>query len=589
VFADAAQRIRNDEVMARIISTCEFDAKETHFSAPGDALALAHDEFCDGKIERRSDMRTYRRAAYLFLTLLSTPALSVAQEAVVVDVRADGVVVDTSQMPDARRGAKLGFVRVEGARTEVGHGLILDSREGRALVQTDTGSAREGDLAVLCPEPEASDAHRELRAVADQLRAQPGEAGMIGEQLKTAIEAREIAVKKGACDTAELDARISSIATELNNAGGDPPGGSQRETSPEFPDQSSISPPQESHSGGAMQNPLAAPEKGSVETAVDALDRISKIVERIVIATKSNGGMRRHGSRSQGIPPDGNPGNSYPPGYSDSPGDYSDPAPVGPPYSGGSPSEDTGSRNPSKDPNPLGNYPEPKGGDSTSGMGNSRFPEKLGTRDKIPLFTAEPAKPKSPPVILDPSIIGNKSTAVTAEQRNVVPGAVTPNQPSATAGLPWWQVPSTKTKPSMPSATANKTDGVKANVGSAVNAKPATVTGRVMNEKGQPLTNAAVSIGALGRTTTNSDGKFTFQSITPGEHQITAAASGFRIDSRTLRLAAGGIETINFTLRAADTSSSPKPAVPAIQKRTIPLRDIKPQQKLPQVSIPQRK
>jgi protocatechuate 3,4-dioxygenase beta subunit len=136
---------------------------------------------------------------------------------------------------------------------------------------------------------------------------------------------------------------------------------------------------------------------------------------------------------------------------------------------------------------------------------------------------------------------------------------------------------------------APKTDGAKPMVGSAVNAKPATVTGMVINEKGQPLSNVLVSIGALARATTNSDGKFTLQSITPAEHQITAAASGFRTHSRTLKLDAGEVETINFTLRAAEISSSSKPTGPVIQKPIIPLRDIRPQQKLPQASIQQRK
>src|SRR3989338_4177723 len=67
-----------------------------------------------------------RFSGLLFVIFCGLPPVSWAQEGVVLDARQEGIVVDVGQMPNVQQGAKLGFVRLEGVRKEIGQGTVLD-------------------------------------------------------------------------------------------------------------------------------------------------------------------------------------------------------------------------------------------------------------------------------------------------------------------------------------------------------------------------------------------------------------------------------------------------------------------------------
>ncbi len=151
-------------------------------------------------------------AALLFCAL---PSAALAQEGAVVELRPDGVLVDTRQIPAVQQGTKLGFVRIGPDRREIGQGSVLAVMDGKALVTITSGTAvAQGDLAVLCPDPSQTDRYQTTRAMAAQAR--PGTpSAPTAARLRSALAARDAAVQQGACDTAAYDGQIDSLSAQM--------------------------------------------------------------------------------------------------------------------------------------------------------------------------------------------------------------------------------------------------------------------------------------------------------------------------------------------------------------------------------------
>ncbi len=142
-----------------------------------------------------------------------------------------GVVVEAAPFPDLKPGARMGFRRPGGDTALVGEGWVLDVREGRGLVGlTPGGSVQAGDLAVLCASASAPGGPGDLRgpmqAVEEQLAAAgggPAEAQATIGQLRATIDAREAAIRGGACDVTEHDGRIAALGARLQELLAAPP------------------------------------------------------------------------------------------------------------------------------------------------------------------------------------------------------------------------------------------------------------------------------------------------------------------------------------------------------------------------------
>ncbi len=105
--------------------------------------------------------------------------------------------------------------------------------------------------------------------------------------------------------------------------------------------------------------------------------------------------------------------------------------------------------------------------------------------------------------------------------------------------------------------------------GSAVNApRPTAITGRVLNEEGQPLRGAMVTVFRLGGSpptgaVTDAEGKFRITNLTPGNYRVAAALTPlvsatnagptFVGDDVTLTLVKGGV----ITGTVSDTNNEP--------------------------------
>ena len=142
-----------------------------------------------------------------------------------------GVVVEAAPFPDLKPGARMGFRRPGGDTALVGEGWVLDVREGRGLVGlTPGGSVQAGDLAVLCASASAPGGPGDLRgpmqAVEEQLAAAgggPAEAQATIGQLRATIDAREAAIRGGACDVTEHDGQIAALGARLQELLAAPP------------------------------------------------------------------------------------------------------------------------------------------------------------------------------------------------------------------------------------------------------------------------------------------------------------------------------------------------------------------------------
>jgi hypothetical protein len=453
-------------------------------------------------------MIRHRKFLYLFFALLALPAVSWAEEGVVLAIRPEGAVVDIGQMPEVQQGSKLGFIHLNGDRKETGQGWVLDVKEGRALVGlTPGGAVKKGDRAILCPKP-GEDPYQELRTMVDQLRnqaAQPGaqmtsEIQAMTNQVQSALGARDAAIQRGSCDTAEYDRQISALATDLQNLSarlqpvamgpslqeGAPPGTPSIETPP-------------------LQEPLppgTSPMEGSPQGGIDVVSKLSELLQALGGKFGTGGGGESGGGAA--------------------------PPSVG--WSEPSPSSGAAPPSPEPDPGvPGGAGEEAKAQDPTKPPIKVIDPSKIKLKP-IPLPTKEEAKKDKP-------------------------------QPSPEAKVPWWQAPkiqpaqpSTPVTPAGPQAVTPQKEIFKPGIGPIAKVTPgqiklASVTGKVLNEQGKPVPGAKVAVGGAGSVLTNSQGKFTVQNLKPGKHQVTATAPGYKAETRKITLEPGEVESVEFTLK----------------------------------------
>ena len=559
-------------------------------------------------------MIRHRKFSYLLFALLALPAVSWAEEGVVLAIRPEGAVVDVGQMPEVQQGSKLGFIHLNGDRKETGQGWVLDVREGRALVGLTPGSTvKEGDLVILCPTPGQADPYTELRTMVDQLRnqaAQPNapvktELQAMTNQIQLAIEARDAAIQQGACDTAEYDTQISSLGADLQNlaAGLQPVA---VEPTPQEPTAPGEAP---------TETPTLSPEKGPPEGVVDAISKIFEIVSKIAelrqtIGSQFGPGEAPETPSQEPAAPEAPPTETPPPATETEPGapgegEVVTPLPPAPPSpqefavvqgkvkgEGGKPvggAEVTAAEwNQTITTAPDGTYYlQGPGGQVTIMAKASGYKEGSLVTNVAPgattirnVFLQKEAKaqdPTKPPIkVIDPSKLPVKPTIP------IPPQAKEETQKDK----PWWQVPkiqpaqpSTPTTPAGPQATTPpKYEVLKPGIGPIAKVTPgqiklASVTGKVLNEKGQPVPGAKVAVGGAGSVLTNSQGKFTVKNLKPGKHQVTATAPGYKAETRKIALEPGEVESVEFTLKKM--AASPKKR---LYKPMSPLPGITPKQ-----------
>jgi hypothetical protein len=552
-------------------------------------------------------MTRHGKFSYLLFALLGLPAVGWAEEAVVLAVRPEGAVVDVGQTPDIQRGSRLGFVHLNGDRKETGQGWVLDVREGRALVGLTPGSAvKKGSRAILCPKPGEADPYQELRTMVDQLRnqaAKPGaqmraEIQAMTNQVQLALEARDAALQQGACDMAEYDRQISALATDLQNLSarlqpvamgsppqeGSPPGTPSMETPP-------------------LQEPIAPgtpPMEASPQGGVDMISKMSEILQALGSKFGTGGGGESGGgaappassgwtepSSSSGATPGLDPG--IPGGTSES---ATPPAPQQSATVQGKVRGEGGKAvagaqvtaaewNQTITTAPDGTYYlQGLGGQVTITAKASGYqegslvtnvaPGATTTRNILLKKEAKAQDPTKPPVkVIDPSKLQVKPTIpippqTKEEAQKDKPwwkGPAPVGQPSPEAKTPWWQVskiqpttPSTPSTPGEPQAVTPQKEIFKPGIGPMAKVTPgqiklASVTGKVLNEKGQPVPGAKVAVGGAGSVLTNSQGKFTVQNLKPGKHEVVATAPGYKAETRKVTLEPGEDETVEFTLK----------------------------------------
>src|SRR5262245_55959250 len=157
------------------------------------------------------------------LLVLASAGPGFGQSGNVLGVVPEGVVVDAGSLPDLRPGGRIGFRRPDGSAAQVGEGWVLDLREGRALLGLKPGgSVQAGDMAVPCASLSESSAQGDLRASIQGLKTQLASSGggspevqaTMG-QIESALDAREAAVRAGACDVSQQDQQIATLSLQL--------------------------------------------------------------------------------------------------------------------------------------------------------------------------------------------------------------------------------------------------------------------------------------------------------------------------------------------------------------------------------------
>ncbi|MFO7618043.1 MAG: Ig-like domain-containing protein [Thermoplasmata archaeon] len=85
-----------------------------------------------------------------------------------------------------------------------------------------------------------------------------------------------------------------------------------------------------------------------------------------------------------------------------------------------------------------------------------------------------------------------------------------------------------------------------------------TIVGRIVDENGDPIQNATVSLGDTGLTaTTNSNGEYTFTDVPPGTYTLGFNASGYEPTTTSVTVTAGEPTTVPDTvLVPSDDGSS---------------------------------
>jgi hypothetical protein len=488
------------------------------------------------------------------------------QLASVLGVLPEGVVLDATSFPDLQPGARIGFRQPDGKAAPVGEGWVLDVREGRALVGLRPGSnVRPGDMAVRCASLSGPGSQGELRASVQALKTQSSSTGggapelqaLIG-QLDSALDAREAAIRDGACDVASHDQQIGALTEQLQ----------QRITA---------SPATPAASSDVTSQPAAGtappPPTDNVAATLQLIQGLAQIAQSLgvvggsapaggpqpVTTAPTQAPVPTDPAPVQGTPPPPPPGAtagapvpSLPPRLPGSPlPPTPPPVTATPPSTGGTLPGGTppGSPGPGGGRLPVGRPPlvtgqptqgqwwtitpppgsaapgtaTPGTSSGAPGSGSGSAPAPEGTAPSGSAST--PAGPTRPP-----------SLSLTPRVIRPAPGTSSPT-PTPTPGT---TAPATTTPPA-PGPLARATPAPL---------RLATVQGVVRTDTRSPVPDAVILVGGK-RARTNAEGLFLVEEVPLGRHILVVTATGFVPGRVAMDLSGGEVERVTVVLRRA--------------------------------------
>ena len=426
-----------------------------------------------------------------------------------------------------------------------------------------------------CPQLSQPDPYQDMRGALAQLRAQAGQPGAPNQaqvqplvaQVQSAIDARDAALRQGACDTSQYDQQIGTMVASLQSALSAPAGSAPPPASysppgsppPPAPGYQAGAPPGYPQQGGQPQPgyqyqpqtagaPPGTPGAQPMPSAGDIFSKLFDIaVEKFAgKSKKSSDGGSGLSSGNQPPPPAytdpsaGQPGYAPPPpGYSAPPPGYAPPPPsYGQPQPGAAPPPGYAPPPPSYTPPPTGYTPPPP----------SYTPPPTGY---VPPPSAPPTGYVPPPVYTPPppSYTPPPTTGSVAPPPTYTPPPG-PTQSTSPSGL-------TTLLPIPQRSTAASPQSVA--VIPVVSPKPfpvpadvqglGKVAGIVRGDSGAVIPGAIVSVIEWNKMmSTGSDGSFSFQG--PAAQRVTIQVQAYGYNTQTIVVSAGpGAVTMqNFAL-----------------------------------------
>lgn len=520
-------------------------------------------------------------ACTALLVLAASPALGQSGE--VVGVVPEGAVIDAVTFPDLAPGARIGFRRPDGSTAQVGEGSVLEVREGRALITLKPGgTVQAGDLAVPCADPGSQDG---LRASVQSLKTQLGPTGGGSPELQATLvqldailDAREAAIRDGACDVTLHDQQIADLSLQLQQmlaaaAGAASPGGV-----PPPPPPAAI-PGAEPGQAPAVGSAPAPPPIGQTGSGTENIVIALQVTQQLLQMAQTAGLIRqpRQSGQQPGV---GGPSLDFAP-----PAPSQALAPNDPGSGSGLVMPPVAVEPPPQQPAPtVGTPSEPAPPPSSSGTAGANPPSQTGPAPETKPPRGRSTIPdKSSPVVAQPPARTSPSGspppwwAVTPPRQ---PGQVA-GTPPGTASKPQAGVttpggattPGKGTSPESPSTTivpgrvptgSTTTPGNLTATVPPPGQRTATVRGTVRADNGAPIAGALVSAGGK-QARTNAQGSFLLSGVPLGRQTILVTAGGFSESKLAVDLTSGEVEVITPILRRTPVpaiAQTPRPAAP---------------------------
>jgi Carboxypeptidase regulatory-like domain len=489
----------------------------------------------------------------LALTLLVLAAAGPAfgQSGNVLGVVPEGVVIDAGSFPDLRPGARIGFHRPDGSAAQVGEGWVLEVREGRALVGLKPGGAvQAGDVAMPCPGLSGPASQDDLRASILGLKAQLASAGggspevqATMSQLEAALDAREAAVRAGACDVGQQDQQIAALSLQLQQMlTGAPPSGP--------PPPPGVATTQEPVAGAPAPSPGVPPVGQDSTTLATAL----QLVQQLAQTAQSMGLVGGRGS-SAGQPS----GASFPSSDVSSPPPQALPnpeasapavtSPPSPPIAETPPSPPTVATpapppvtdTPVAAPPPRVTRPAP-GSPPPSGQPAAGRPPAVRQPGPGGWWTITPPKTSAPVVDALPG--SSSGSSGSDSTKPPIPRTTPP---------PALKLPPQSGAPTHPAGAKQPDTGPTARVTPPAQ-RMAIVQGVIRAENGAPVPGAIILVGGK-QVATNAQGLFLVGEVPLGSQTLVVTARGFIQGKVALELTSGEVEKVTLTLRRAPASA----------------------------------
>ena len=546
---------------------------------------------------------------------LAAPPAS-AQPLTVLDVAAEGVVVDAGTAPAVQPGGRMSFRQADGNPAEIAQGFVLDVRDGRALVGLRPGgTVKAGDVAIACASLTGPGSQADLRANFESLKAQLAATGggspdvqVAVARLESTLDGRENDIRSGACDVSQHDRDIAAqsallqqlmAAVPSGGTGGSPlPGAAVASASPALPgavpgavpDSTTSPTPLPGAQGTIGAAPLpGAPDPvqgGATPAPSGGAPGFSDLLQKIFQMVQGMGGGQQ--ASSGGAGQSSQPPSAFAPtdpgsGAAAAPPAGVTPVPSSPSF--GSPDTGTGSSSGSPPglggPPPAGSQPTPGSGSPTAGgqpptIGTS--PPSAGSPSAP--TPSQPPAPGQPPTPSRPPTTGN---------------------PPASSGVPWWAVPRrplplpTTGAPSgqpvtpgtaSPGGTSTMTPppGLRPAPGATLPpfapiaraprgepTRPATLHGIVRDERGRPVSDAVIFIGGKRAETSHilgQEGFFVVAGVPIGRQVLTVTKDGFQPTRQFVDFQSGAVQNMSLTLQR----TAPPPVLPLQRHPVAPRR-----------------